>query len=383
MTCWNKTPRTVAVAVIAVSAICLWLVIFYRSPSATSSIWGEKIQQKMQKPAALFKHVPLCSADVIRKYCIEHNYFPTGGRWVNSTFLPDACRLPFKTIPKEHLRKCLTRRNITKLVVLGDSNGLRYFNATKRLLEQYMKCRTVKAERGSTMPDVTYFTNGTNLTASDIVVHHRDCSGCRSKAASCTDGSVKIYLEYITMEFFQDTEVTTVRNRWQKNCPRRTPHGCHQSNTNQEFILSEYLMGNYPDVILLFSSSHDKARYEQNKIRAYIDYLKMLIDMYVPKRTKVVWFSKISENLMKKPKIWRNVTFDGKSKTNEQVERLNRELFDILRPELIRKDGKISTFFDIYDMSLGVPQWSLDGVHRKSDWYDVVLSNWLQTFCAN
>ena len=77
------------------------------------------------------------------------------------------------------------------------------------------------------------------------------------------------------------------------------------------------------------------------------------------------------------------MTFDGKSKTNEQIERLNRELFDVLRPELIRKDGKISTFFDLYDMSLGVSHWSLDGVHRRSQWYDVVLSNWFQTFCAN
>ncbi|KAI0240280.1 hypothetical protein LSAT2_009042, partial [Lamellibrachia satsuma] len=210
-----------------------------------------------------------------------------------------------------------------------------------------------------------YFTKGTNLKASDIIVHHRDCTGCKSSAVSCTDGSLKVYLEYIAMDFFQDTEVTTVRNRWQKNCLQRT--GCHQSNTNQEFILGEYLVGNYPDVILLFSSNHDKGRYRLQTVRAYIDYLKMIINMYVPKRTQVFWFSKISETLMKKPKIWRNVTFDGKSTTNEQIERLNRELFDVLRPELIRKDGKISTFFDMYDMSLGVPQWSVDGVHRKSE----------------
>ncbi|KAI0217212.1 hypothetical protein LSAT2_030907 [Lamellibrachia satsuma] len=383
MTCSNKTRRTIAVTVVAVSAYYLWFLIFYWSPPAISPIWGGKIQQKKPKPAAVFKHVPICSVDVIRKYCIEHNYFPTGGRWVNSTFLPDACHLPFRDIPKEYLRECLTRRNITKLVVLGDSNGLRYLNSLKRLLEKSMKCRTVKVESNLTIPDVNYFTEGTNLMASDIVVHHRDCSGCRSKTESCSDGSLKLNIEYITMEFFQDTEVTTVRNRWQVNCPHESPQGCHQSNTNQEFILSEYLVGNYPDVILLFSSSHDKSRYEQNKVRAYIDYLKMLISMYVPNRTQVFWFSKISENLQKKPKIWINVSFDGKYNTNEQIERLNRELFDVLRPEFTIKDGKISTFFDIYDMSLGVPEWSLDGVHLKSQWYDVVLSNWFQTFCAN
>ncbi|KAI0221353.1 hypothetical protein LSAT2_027292 [Lamellibrachia satsuma] len=381
MSYWSKTRCTVAVAFVAVTTYCLCLLVFYRSPSSISLIWGEKIQQTMPQPAALFKHVPLCSVDVIRKYCIERNYFPTGGRWFNSKFLPDACRLPFKDIPKERMRKCLTRRNITKLVVLGDSNGMRYFRATKRLLEQSMKCRTVKIERGTTMPDVSYFTTRTDLKASDIVVHHRDCRGCKSNAVSCTKGSLKVYLEYIVMEFFLDTEVTTVRNQWQKNCRKRI--GCRQSNTNQEFILGEYLVGNYPDVILLFSSNHDKGRYGLQTVRAHIDYLKVLINMYVPKRTQLFWFNKISETLHKKPQIWRNVTFDDKSKTNEQIERLNRELFDVLRPELMRKDGKISTFFDLYNMSLGVSHWSLDGAHWRSQWYDVVLSNWFQTFCAN
>ena len=172
-------------------------------------------------------------------------------------------------------------------------------------------CRTVKVERGAPMPDVNYFTTGTDLKASDIVVHHRDCRGCKSNAVSCTNGSLKVYLEYIVMEFFQDTEVTTVRNKWQKNCPQRT--GCHQSNTNQEFILGEYIVDNFPDVILLFSSNHDKGRHGLQTVRAYIDFLKMIINMYVPKRTQVFWFSKISETLQKKPKFWRNVTFDGKS----------------------------------------------------------------------
>ena len=283
---------------------------------------------------------------------------------------------------KERLRECLVQRNVTTIIVLGDSNGLRYFRATKKLLEQFLICRTLKQEIKYSIPDVSYFTKGTKLKASDIVVNHRDCGGCRSITESCSDNSTKINVEYISMEFYLDTEVTTVRNKWQKNCHASSEASyCRQSNTNQEFILGEYLEDNYPDVLLLFSGNHDKARAGLTKIRGDMEYLKMLVKKYVPQQTKVFWFSKITENQQQKQQYWRDLIFDGKWKTNPFLERLNYELFDVLRTEFMETDWHILPFFDIYDMSLGVLDWTLDGIHRKAEWYDAVISNWLQTFC--
>jgi len=278
--------------------------------------------KESEQPMIFFmKRNPYCSTEVIRKYCLEHSYFPTGGRWVKSSYIPDICRFPSKDITKKRLRECLVRRNVTKLIVLGDSNGLRYFRATMKLLARFMKCRTVKVESGNTKPDVNYFTKGTTLKGSDIVVHHRDCSGCRSTAVKCRDNTMEIHLEYISMEFYLDTEVVTVRNYWQKNWnPSKEAPLCRQSNTYQEFILGEYLEGNYPEVILLFSGNHDKARSGLSKIRADMEYLKMLVKKYVPKLTKVFWFTKIAENQQQKQKKWRDSTFDGKS-TKKRIHR--------------------------------------------------------------
>ena len=140
-------------------------------------------------------------------------------------------------------------------------------------------------EHGRRKPDVNYFTNGTKLKASEIAVHHRDCGGCTRTAMSCTDKITEINLEYIVMEFFLDTEVTTVRNQWQKNCiPAKDPSICRKSNTNKEFILVGCLEGNYPDVMLLFSPSHDKAKSGLSKIRSDKEYVKMLISKYVPNK---------------------------------------------------------------------------------------------------
>ena len=362
---------------IFVAIIVGWLlvIVFRKSLAPVSVITGRPVEY-------LMKSKPVCSVDVIRKYCLEHNYFPTGGRWLNSSYFPDLCRFQSNGTDKERVRECLTRRNVKKIVVLGDSNGLRYFRATKKLLATFLKCRTVKEERAMTKPDVSYFTKGTKLKASDIVVHHRDCSGCKSVAASCSDNSKKIDIEYISMEFYLDTEVTTVRNAWIKNChPSKEASYCRQSNTNQEFILGEYLEGNYPDVLLLFSGNHDKARAGLTKIRGDMEYLKMLVKRYVPKQTKVFWFSKIPENRKQKSKHWRDMTFDGKWKTNPFLERLNYELFDVLRAEFEEPGGNILPFFDMYNMSFDVLHWTYDGIHRKAEWYDAVLSNWMQTFC--
>ena len=304
---------------------------------------------------------PICSEGFVRKYSSEQDYFPKGGTWYDSSYQPEVCRFTYKDFPAKQLRDCLGRMNVKKMTILGDSNGLRYFQATKMRIEKIMKCRVVKAERFSTLPDVNFFTSGTNLNATDIVVHPRDCEGCKSSLVYCTDGNMTVQVEYVVMEFFLDTEVTTVRNQWLKNCRTdKVTQRCNQSNTYQEFIFGEYLKSNYPDVILLFSSNHDKARAGLTKVRSDIAYLKMIINTYVPERTKVVWFSKFSECQRMKPIIWKNVTYEN-IKTNEQIVRLNRALFDILQPEFIRSDSKIVPFFDIYDMSLGVSHWSIDG----------------------
>ena len=97
-----------------------------------------------QRPVKfILKRKPVCSVDVIRKYCLEHNYFPTGGKWLNSSYFPDLCRFPSNGMNKERMCECLTRRNVTKIIVLGDSNGLRYFRATKKVLGKFLKCHSV------------------------------------------------------------------------------------------------------------------------------------------------------------------------------------------------------------------------------------------------
>ena len=127
------------------------------------------------------------------------------------------------------------------------------------------------------------------------------------------------------------------------------------------------------DIDVLAESRQSESWADQNPWRPF--------KKYALKQTKVFWLSKITENQQQKSQYWRDLIFDGKWKTNPFLERLNYELFDVLRTEFMETDGHILPFFDIYDMSFGVLDWALDGIHRKAEWYDAVLSNWMQTFC--
>ena len=323
---------------------------------------------------------------------MKRNYFPTGGQWVNNgkqgdeVFVPDICRFTEPAIKVDKVQDCLKRREVKRMLFLGDSNGIRYFAEMVRLLNQTFSCKLEKEHRSPNfLPDVTYFTRGTGLNASDIVVHYRDCRQCYETLVACTAPqeqgvSFTVKVEFLAMEYFLDTEVTTVRTKKQNNIGRG---GWHHSTTTQEFIFSEYLKKQpYPDLILLFSSNHDKARNGLVKMRADMEYLKSLINMYVPSTTELFWFSVLSEYNERKPESYRKRKYESKYAANEYIQLENRHLFEVQLPELSKRESVIKPFFDIYSMSYGVLHWSTDGIHREKQWYRAVMSRWLQMFCV-
>ncbi|KAK2138099.1 hypothetical protein NP493_3783g00000 [Ridgeia piscesae] len=336
-------------------------------------------------------HRPICSFDIIKEHCVKHNYFPTGGHWVKDkngqeVFMPDICGFTESAINPKEAQNCLKRREVKRMLFLGDSNGIKYFETVVDLLNQTLSCKLEKEHHSPNfMPDVTYFTNGTRLNATDIVVHYRDCRQCYETLVVCSTprghgDRFTVKLEFLAMEYFLDTEVTTVRTKKQNNIGRA---GWHHSTSTQEFIFSEYLkMQAYPDVILLFSSNHDKARNVLEKMRADMEYLKSIINLYVPSTTELIWFSILSEHNDKKPKAYRNRKYERKYAANEYIQLTNRHLFEVLLPEWSKRDSVIKPFFDIYSMSYGVLHWSTDGIHRERHWYRAVISRWLQTFCV-
>ena len=335
-----------------------------------------------------FATTPQCSLEVFKKYIANNNFFPDRGRWSivgNGTRLyePDLCTFQWKISPT-YIRQCLKDRKYTKILLLGDSNGRRYFDAFRRLLTQegagrYV-CKKVKEEaRKTKMPDVSYFLKGTGIKAADVVSHSRDCFTCNSMKVNCHGlgkaQQPRLTLEIVTMEHLVDTEITTVRSVLPCSYANVSINNCSYSNTYQEFIFQEYLKNDYPDFILFFANSHDTRKKDAIKIKADMEYLMRILQYSIPNTTKVLWMS-VNGHYSDKLKYlhWDN------------LRSMNHALFEVLKPIISKDNSNVYGFLDLQSMSREIlPIWKdkagMAG-HLQSPWYSRVVSNVIQTICS-
>lgn len=339
-----------------------------------------------------------CGFEILQKFINVSAHFPKEGSWSNTQrgnaiYQPKICKFEYqmsKDLPPTLMEKCATEKGLSKILIFGDSNGKKHHKATIDLLKTSgFSCKTIKQESppGKKMPDVKYFTRDTNISLADIVSHSRDCSGCTSGKTSCSKprGTTDrlpliIEVEYIAMEFFQDTEITTFRKVHSGQCPP-APAQCLVSTTYQQFVFGEYLHNNYPDIILLYGNSHDYRRRSLRQIRVDTTTMLSLIQEYVPKTTKVVWFSRPGENTGRKPEMWKNELFMSNLPVRGMIELINNELFSVLQPEITRADTNVLPFFDLEVLMRAVLSWSIDGVHMHRDWYQHIISYVMQMMC--
>ena len=105
---------------------------------------------------------PLCSFRFYRESILQSvdGYLDGEGTWERSgngapnRFRPSACRLRHgPRVPQDELIRCLRRETIRNVVIVGDSNGGRYFGAMKRFLTagqargtKRVRCRTTLSD---------------------------------------------------------------------------------------------------------------------------------------------------------------------------------------------------------------------------------------------
>ena len=78
-----------------------------------------------------------------------------------------------------------------------------------------------------------------------------------------------------------------------------------RANTTQAFLLGEYLSSPRPDVLLVFSNTHDAM--PLSRLARDVDQLARLVDELVPATTtRLVWASRHAEDERKKPAAWRH-----------------------------------------------------------------------------
>ncbi|KAK2155394.1 hypothetical protein LSH36_241g02017 [Paralvinella palmiformis] len=344
-----------------------------------------KILQSVLKADNVHFHRHLCTHKLFRKYYQDNGFFPSAGRWKGNDesayFSPDDCEFHDPLIQQSQVAKCFLQANISYVVVLGDSNGGHNFEALLSLIGGN-RCNEVKKEAmGDTryIPDINYFGRENQSWARFITYKKRSCTTCTNRIVVChvTEASQyrAVKLEFVSLSRSIDQTVT-IEKYIDNNSSEY-----FAASSSQEFYFKYYFKNRYPDIIVLFPPfNHDKrAKMSQN--RNDTKRLKSILDDYVPRTTRIFYIPAFSEfENKRKGSTYFNKKYHGYLAATK-INWLNHKLYSMLEKDLLRGNGNVYGFLDVFTISKSRENWSTDGVHMKSVWYKNEMSMFLQLFC--
>ena len=173
-----------------------------------------------------------CTVDVFRNYYRTKDYFPGEGRWNSRRpnhsesgmlyrFVPDLCKFHFdgfQSLPGDSVGRCLRRRNVTRIMTVGDSNAARYYGALLTTLRGYdtswecVNVTTEQIDRTMLLPDVRYFARHDRRLLALLSATTRHCSSCVSSVHRCrrrrqASNDELVWLEHVSMVSVLDSSV--------------------------------------------------------------------------------------------------------------------------------------------------------------------------------
>ena len=270
----------------------------------------------------------------------------------------------------------LPEREKTNIALIGDSNSFRLTVG----FEDNLRCTTTGNEQQAEgrLPRLEYWSRDGQITG--VNIHSRDCGGCNSRRADCAN---KVsHIEYITMEYVMDTEVSTLRTYWDKTCTAMTTGllerdvECYQSITTQEFLFGEYWNkneGTCPDIISHINTAvHDISRFTtdiyRRNVRWFFEVVKYFLDVYCPNTIYLYSTAgRVNENHV--PDIFKSLT------TNAHITEFNNialEIFNTMNHE------RMIFAFDVNAITTAYPDSDyLDAVHLQKHRYNEMAIHFL------
>ncbi len=217
---------------------------------------------------------------------------------------------------------------------------------------------------------------------SSMVPGERGCVMCVSYQVLCTAKHSKsnpFSFEFIGMDHL-------TRDIMQVDLGDKDQDGTPIMSSFQEFIFRYYLRGLHrPDLIVVLPPvNHAKTLTvrEPSDFVSQIRGMKSLINTWMPNNTQVVWLPGMAEaERARGENNYVNKTWGGKL-ASEIIRDLNQILYEKMEAEFLSDNGRHFGFFDLFKATEGHGDWSVDGVHMKAFWYDLIMSYVMETFCA-
>ena len=324
-----------------------------------------------------------CSTQSFLQFFTDFSTFPENGTWCRTSSHQEVFKPSFCSFQEFDLGECLKKNHIHSVLVLGDSNGMRYFQGLRKMLIEtaHVQCTLSKREQdGRHPPSKQYFLSSIkSIPYSALSVSKRNCSSCKNQLYRCSSSApnnshsdLHIQLEYNSMYSLNDTSLSY------NDTTNQTASSVY---TFQEFLFKIYLKDSYPDLVLICLPYNHEKLHGVSQVMARLKALVELVQQSRTYNSQVIWLTTTAEvEYMRLKKEYVNKRYEGMLAT-DKIYQLNKATFDVLKPYLSHTRHKMSGFVNLVNMSRHRSFWSIDGIHYKEIWYKHVITNLLSTLC--
>ena len=382
---WRKYQRVILIAVVVVSAL---LIVAHGVLKKKHLSMIHKISEKCSTNINDLSNSTLtpCSLISIEREMIESVYFPTGGTWRNidqgypcASYSPRSCSLPAAVISSSFTKAYMELTKPRHILLMGDSMGHGYYNSLVMLFEiAGYRCKIIKQETDSYIPKKQYYVQGTNIDSEAIVTAQRTCHSCLSTLQTCYDvrTNYQINLEYISMIVLSNA--TILPN--ETYCQIKSTDPVCSVATQQDFLFRIYLRDRFPDLLLVFTTfAHDRERNSTAEVKTGIRYLFNILRETSKNKGTILVFPGSKMNLAKSLSNEVNFTFTEEGlDSNGMISALNHVLYEAMMEEkMVHNTTNMYGFLDLFSMSDHddlTREWSIDHVHFKRPWYQMVMA---------
>ena len=313
---------------------------------------------------------------------------PTGAPSVQVDFNPSGCSFMRVSRGDYVLRECLQMKNISKILVTGDSNGRMLTQNMIQIFERVTgkKCKKIvfqDAENNTKYFFVPHL-NGSKLSTNPCGFGLRTCASWKYQCPIDDSNNVtfqdNVTIEYISMLHIIELQLKLSLAERHGNGIKRLL----KAENKLEYILKYYLpYKGFPDMWIFTPPFHHDSWYKRlSDMKIDIHYLMKVLNTYVPNRTTIVFMADSRECPGYRPyqtskaflKTW-NIT------RNERIDQMNRLWYEVIRPNLDNSKNW-NVFLDATKISCPlVCTWHADGAHFVGVWYKLMSEYILSTAC--
>ncbi len=329
-----------------------------------------------------------CSYDVILKHVMHAGKLPGLGRWdkTKGDFIPGVCEP--QTMTARDVRTCFLQTAVDHIVVMGDSNGARYF---KEIVATFRwagaTCVLDKKEPDSYMPNGSYYQDGLSHSGWNLTTTPRPCHSCFSRKFRCFmdnpqyNGTVThhfVSLEMLALTSFKSSTLSV----W----PVQDTESVKGPLNYQEIITRLYLGQNLKRVVIIVPPLNHIHRLENltTFLTSYRSF-QTLLRQFVSRRPTTLYMWSAFREFSPKKAVYRQDTCrpGGVGDTcGGRIARMNDIILKELNRDISNKNASIRVFYDLDVTSRTRAMWTTDGIHMQRIWYRAVVKHWMDIHCG-